>query len=62
MNFSSSAKATISSNLRSISLFAHPENRAAQKRILPPRQLRMKSRAYFEQRADAPVESPPSRL
>ncbi len=56
MKRSTSAKATISSNLRSISQFAHAENGAAQKNIFAAGQLGMEAGADFEQAADAAVE------
>src|SRR5216683_1583584 len=39
---------------------AHPQNRPAQIRILPPRQLRMKTRAHFQQAAHLPANLPPA--
>ena len=41
---------------------AHPQNRAAQKSVLAPGQLRMKSRAHLQQRPDPSVNlRPPGR-
>ena len=42
-------------------LLVHPQDRAAQERVFPARQLRMKSGAHFEQRPDAPVNLRPAR-
>ena len=55
MNRSTPANATISSNLRLISDFAHAEYRAAQINIFAAGQLGMKTGADFEQAADAAV-------
>src|SRR5579862_6720827 len=40
---------------------AHPQNRAAQIHIVPPRQLRVESRPHFQQAAHSPVNLRPPR-
>ena len=49
MNFSTSAKATISSNFRLISDVLHAQDRAAKKNVLAACQLGMESGTYFKQ-------------
>ena len=48
-NFSTSAKLTISSNLRSISDSGHAEDGAVKIDIFPPGQLTMKTRTNLKQ-------------
>ena len=52
-NCSTSANATISSNLRSISRRAHAEDRAVEVDVLPPGQLGVEAGADLQQAADA---------
>ena len=54
MKRSISAKATISSNLRSISALLHAEDGAVQIGVLAPGQIGVKAGADLEQRSDAP--------
>ena len=60
MNFSSSAKATISSNLRAISRLDHAENGTGKKSVFAARQFRVKAGADFEQATNASVNLRPS--
>ena len=55
-NFSTSAKATISSNLRRDLRARHAEDRAVQVDVLAAGQLGMKAGADFEQARDAAAE------
>ena len=59
MNCSTSAKATISSNLRCDLGAPHAEDRAAQVDVLAASQLRMEAGADLEQAADAAVDLGP---
>ena len=56
MNFSTSAKATISSNLRAVSRAAHAEDRAIQEYIFATGKFRMKAGADFKQTAHPAIE------
>ena len=60
MNFSSSAKATISSNLRVDLALAHAEDCAAEEGVFAAGQFRVKAGADFEQAADASTNLRPS--
>ena len=55
-NFSTSAKATISSNLRFDLAASHAEDRAVEIDVLAAGQLRVKAGADFEQAADAAAQ------
>ena len=59
-NFSTSAKATISSNLLFDFRAAHAEDGAVEKDVFAPGQFRMKAGADFEQAGHAPVDAHPA--
>ncbi len=56
MNFSTSAKATISSNLRAISALRHAQDGAVEEDVLAPGQFGMKAGAHLQQAGDAPFD------
>ncbi len=60
MNFSSSAKATISSNLRVISRLAHAQDGAGEEGVLAAGELRVEAGADLEKATDASVDFGPA--